>query len=122
MAKLPIGNNAPRPWYVDKNVVYDARGNVITDTSDTTRPLPEKRALAKMIAAQVNNGLILEPAEINTILAALRYYQRDGLGDPANRPDDIHAIACGETDGQEEQISLDEGAIDTLCEKINCGG
>lgn len=54
--------------------------------------------------------------EFNTILAALRYYQENGQGDPFNRSDAIHDIA---TDGG-EQISLDAHSIDELCERINC--
>ncbi len=51
----------------------------------------------------------------NTILAALRFYQAQGMGDPANRADDIHDIA---TNGDED-ISLDAAGIDQLCEDIN---
>ena len=59
----------------------------------------------------------LDDAELGTVLAALRYYQSQGLGDPANRPQEIHDIAtAGDT-----VISLDDGAIDELCERINCG-
>ncbi len=57
----------------------------------------------------------LDQPELNTVLAALRYYQAQGLGEPHNRPDAIHDIA---THGDE--VSLDERAIDDLCERINC--
>lgn len=60
-------------------------------------------------------ALSVDKPEFNTILAALRYYQWNGLGDPANRSNDIHEIAI---DGDE--ISLDEAAIDALCERLNC--
>lgn len=50
-----------------------------------------------------------------TILAALRFYQKHGQGDPANRSDDVHAIATDDGD----LISLDEHGIDQLCEKLN---
>ncbi len=57
-------------------------------------------------------------SELSTILAALRYYQRQGLGEPHNRPDDIHELAtCGD-----ECVSLDDHGIDRLCEALNCGG
>jgi hypothetical protein len=52
-----------------------------------------------------------------TILAALRYYQRAGQGEPNNRSDDIHQIATD--DG--ETVSLDAVAIDRLCEDLNAG-
>lgn len=55
-------------------------------------------------------------AQICTILAALRYYQEQGLCDPENRSSDIHDIA---TDG--DCISLDERGIDELCEAITTG-
>lgn len=57
----------------------------------------------------------LDKQELNTILAALRYYQRQGMGEPANRPDWLHEIA---TDNDHD-ISLNAEAIDKLCEKIN---
>lgn len=54
--------------------------------------------------------------EFNTILAALRFYQGAGQGDPANRSDSIHDIA---TDFDSD-ISMDAEGIDSLCEKLNC--
>ncbi|MGF6603990.1 hypothetical protein P3T23_008745 [Paraburkholderia sp. GAS448] len=51
----------------------------------------------------------------NTILAALRFYQERGMGEPANRSDSIHDIA---TNGDED-ISYDAGDIDDLCERVN---
>lgn len=53
--------------------------------------------------------------EFNTILAALRFYQESGMGDPFNRSGAIHDIA---TNGGED-ISLDYDAIDALCERLN---
>ncbi len=61
--------------------------------------------------------LCIDTAEKATILAALRYYQQQGLGDPSNRSEEIHDIA---TDSG-NQISLDEEGIDVLCEKVNFG-
>lgn len=55
-------------------------------------------------------------AELSTTLAALRYYQSRGLGEPANRPGDIHEIA---TDGGAVMASLDDEGIDSLCERLN---
>jgi glycosyltransferase A (GT-A) superfamily protein (DUF2064 family) len=57
----------------------------------------------------------LDRQELATVLAALRYYQEQGMGEPANRSDAIHEIA---TDGG-EVVSVDADGIDTLCEKIN---
>lgn len=57
----------------------------------------------------------LTTEEHATILAALRFYQEHGQGDPNNRTDAIHAIATNEGN----VISLDENAIDDLCEKLN---
>ena len=54
-------------------------------------------------------------AELATILAALRFYQREGQGDPSNRRVDIQVIA---TDG-DTQLSLNMEGIDALCERIN---
>lgn len=60
----------------------------------------------------------LSGQDLNTVLAAMRYYQMRGLGDPASRPLDIHEIA---TNGDTE-ISLDAEGIDELCERLNTGG
>jgi hypothetical protein len=56
-----------------------------------------------------------DKAETNTILAALRLYQQQGMGDPAKRPDWLQEIACP----NENDTSLDTDAIDELCDKIN---
>ena len=60
------------------------------------------------------NIISVDSAEHATLLAALRYYQQNGQGEPSNRCDAIHAIA---TDG-DVQISLDTAGIDALCEHI----
>lgn len=52
-----------------------------------------------------------------TLLAALRFYQQKGQGDPGNRSDEIHDLA---TNGEQE-ISLDEEGIDGLCQALNFG-
>jgi hypothetical protein len=58
----------------------------------------------------------VDRAEQATILAALRYYQQSGLSDPDNRSDEIHDIATG---GGNIVSSLDDEAIDELCDRIN---
>jgi hypothetical protein len=56
--------------------------------------------------------------EMATILAALRWYQSEGFGDPSRRPLAIHEIA---TDGWGDTIasSLDNRAVGELCERLN---
>ena len=56
-------------------------------------------------------------ADLATILAALRFYQEAGMGEPDNRSDAIHDIAA---DG-DNVISLDDEGIDDLCERLNMG-
>ncbi len=56
----------------------------------------------------------LNLSELSTILAALRFYQWNGQGDPFKRSDAIHDIA---TNG--DCISLDDEGIDRLCEDLN---
>jgi hypothetical protein len=58
--------------------------------------------------------ILFEHQEIATIIAALRFYQENGLGFPGNRSNDIHEIA---TDGG-TVTSLDEEGIDELVDKI----
>lgn len=60
---------------------------------------------------------VVEGPETATILAALRFYQEHGQGEPANRSEAIHALATNDGD----VTSLDGAAIDDLCEAINLG-
>lgn len=54
-----------------------------------------------------------------TVLAALRFYQHEGLADdPDLRPDGIHDIATG-GGNTGFAASLDGRGIDTLCERLN---
>ena len=57
----------------------------------------------------------VDRAELDTILAALRWYQHSGHGEPSNRPQWLHDIA---TDS--DNASLDASSIDELCERLNC--
>jgi len=63
--------------------------------------------------------LILRVAdqEFHTILAALRFYQGRGQGEPVNHTDAIQDIA---TSGR-EVVPLDAAGIDNLCERLNTG-
>lgn len=56
----------------------------------------------------------LEREDVATIVAALRYYQKNGQGDPANRDDFTHDTA---TIGG-EIISRDDAGIDDLCDRL----
>ena len=56
------------------------------------------------------------------MLAALRFYQHEGLADdPDFRPDGIHDIATGGGNAG-FAASLDGRGIDILCERLNTGG
>lgn len=58
----------------------------------------------------------LDLQETSTILAALRYWQEQGLADdPELRSDALHDIATA----RDECISMDSEGIDALCEKLN---
>lgn len=63
-------------------------------------------------------AVFLQAEETATILAALRFYQQHGQGNPDNRSDEIHEIATG---GNDDLTSLDEEGIDGLCEHLNMG-
>lgn len=58
--------------------------------------------------------LAVSLAEHGTIMAALRYYQEQGMGEPANRSAYIHDLAT-----PNDETSLDSDGIDTLCEHLN---
>lgn len=60
----------------------------------------------------------LEDDQVATLIAALRVYQREGMGDPFNRSREIHELAtAGDT-----VISLDDNGIDDLCQTLNLEG
>ena len=61
--------------------------------------------------------MILDLQAGSTVLAALRYYQREGQGDPANRDDWTHDLATSGGDA----VSLDAEGIDALCVAFNLG-
>jgi hypothetical protein len=61
----------------------------------------------------------LDDAEHATVLAALRYWQQEGMGEPHNRAEDLHDIA---TNGGQVMSSLDDAGIDALCERLNMAG
>ena len=60
--------------------------------------------------------ITFDKQEAATVLAALRFWQRVGLKLPVVPPEEDIATDAGEFS------SLDEFAIDDLCERINMGG
>lgn len=60
----------------------------------------------------------LDDQQHATVIAALRYYQRAGQGEPSNRDDWTHDLA---TNG-EAVVSLDADAIDDLIEHLQFDG
>lgn len=58
--------------------------------------------------------ILIDDQQHATILAALRFYQQEGMGDPAKRSDAIHDIATN----MDEVISLDEAGIDELVAQL----
>ncbi len=64
------------------------------------------------------NIILCGDAAHATILAALRLYQREGMGEPDNRSDELHDIS---TNGDRVTSSLDDQGIDELCEELNVG-
>lgn len=67
--------------------------------------------------SDLTTAIHVDAQQINTLLAALRYYQRQGMCEPDNRPDWLQAIACPTDDDTSE----DEEGVDELCELINLG-
>jgi hypothetical protein len=60
----------------------------------------------------------LDSRELGTVLAALRYWQEQGLADdPQYRSDELNDIATC----HDAQVSMCGDEIDDLCERINCG-
>lgn len=76
----------------------------------------DKNPMPVLLLKGNDEAIKCDETEHATILAALRFYQRAGMGDPDNRSDEIHEIAtnCGAITS-----SLDDDGIDQLCERIN---
>ena len=58
----------------------------------------------------------LNTEQRDTVLAALEYYRRCGMGEPANRPEWLHDIACPPPF---DTTSLDDGGIRELRLRIS---
>jgi len=56
--------------------------------------------------------------EKNTLIAALHFYLEHDQGEPNSRSDHIHALACGDGHGLEEDVSLDAQGIADLITKV----
>lgn len=65
----------------------------------------------------MNINISLDAEQQNTIIAALRWYQHSGMGDPSNRPDWLQELACPGPDGGCDSTSLCDEDIDELCER-----
>ena len=59
----------------------------------------------------------IDEDEFNTILGALRFYQKAGMSEPFKRPDWLHDIVCPDPGAN---TSLSDEEIDRLCENLNC--
>ena len=66
--------------------------------------------------AQSLSVLMMSAEERNTLLAALRVYQRSGYGNPTAQPNWVSDLASN--GGTERPFDAD--GIDALCEKANC--
>ena len=63
----------------------------------------------------MNINISLNAEQRNTVIAALRWYQHCGMGDPGNRPDWLQDIACAALNGGCDTASLCDAGIDELC-------
>lgn len=66
--------------------------------------------------AQSMSVLLMSDQERNTLLVALRVYQRCGYGNRAAQPEWVSDLASNGDTGS----ALDDDGIDALCEKVNC--
>jgi len=66
----------------------------------------------------MTNSFDLRDEELATILAALRFYQEQGMGAASKRSAAIHDIA---TNG-DTLVALDDEGLNNLCEWLNHGG
>lgn len=77
-----------------------------------------RAVLAAYDAVPVSHVLVNGSAEHATVLAALRYYELQGQGEPHNRSDEIHRLAT--RDG-EVMSSLDDSGIRELRTRLASG-
>ncbi len=102
---------------IERHSVNCYKCDTLFDERNSERTTPDGGDICPDCAVQGINIAVTEQ-EFYTIIAALRFYQESGMGDPGNRSDDIHALACNGDD----VVSLDAVGIDNLCERINTGG
>lgn len=79
------------------------------------RPIPREHQDFLMNIHGTQKPYALDDAQHATVLAALRYYQEVGLGDPEHRSEAINDIATNSG----KVTSLDRAGIDELCEQLN---
>lgn len=92
---------------------YRTEDEAVTARDGTKRPLkPEEKQIAPTLLYPLSRE------QHATMLAALRFYEEKGQGNPANRSDAIHDIA---TNG-DDVVSLDDGGIDELIEHLQFSG
>jgi len=95
--------------------VADINANSNSEPDAMGEALDEIAAAAAALLAGRLDVHAPDAADRATILAALRFYQEKGQGEPFERSDAIHDIA---TNGG-EVVSLDAAGIDDLCERLN---
>ncbi|MBD2745948.1 hypothetical protein IC232_04465 [Microvirga sp. BT688] len=97
----------------------------------TSQETPEEYGLHNLhpremhrINAQSQGSTVRRPLfpfsnqEKNTVLAALFHYHKEGLGEPFNRSNEVHALASGEADDLQEDISLDKDGVSELLNQL----
>lgn len=87
---------------VENGEVVDVRGLATWQKFQVLEPRP--------------HVMVFNHTEICTIIAALRYYQANGMGDTDNRPDWLQKLAC--PDGG-NMTSLDDKGIDALAHSLH---
>lgn len=106
---------------------YEEPGQEVTGylVDEFDDPEHEKTAEYESDGTPINHGAtegvtveLNSSAELNTVIAALFHYLKEGLGDPAKRSDEVNSIAIGQAFGLKEEVSLDQVAVNALTRSI----
>lgn len=112
---LAKANSIPVDFLSDIPANFEVRYYVAQD-GWSLQVIAESEAVNDELMAQSRSLFIPEGPSLNTILAALRFYQEKGMAESANRSERIDGIATNA--GEDAAMTADQ--IDDLCQAINC--
>jgi hypothetical protein len=113
--------NAHSEW-ADKSAqhsleyVRGANGNLVLVKDEVGVTQPVESADERRAEGLVDGLVFVEvPEDLHTIIAALRYWQAQGMCDPSQRSDEMHSLCTND----DELTSYADSDVDDLVERLN---